>query len=187
MSLLTLTPTNKESLFFPNKAISKLNFSGLADIIRKKNENYSNEDIIQAYNAGRIDFDFENRFNCSIKILFERERQTDLKICDYILKNFKNRILMITHNHPSSYILIELANQVLEKLGYSTLKKMKVKLNDVNLPYSPYIFDTYAYKNYGYTFSNDDPNVFITDFDEIISSFQPADDLLREYIQNFFN
>lgn len=49
--------------------------------------------------------------------LKNRELNTDIKISDYILNNYNSLILFLTHNHPTSYIFINIVNQIYKILN----------------------------------------------------------------------
>jgi hypothetical protein len=70
-----------------------------------------------------IDFQFQKRFQNTLQILADKEKVTTVKAVHYILENYKSEKLFLTHNHPSSQLLIHCANQVLSFLHYPLLKK----------------------------------------------------------------
>lgn len=71
----------------------------------------------------KIDFKFQDRFQKTMQILSEKEACTTVKAKDYILDNYKKERLFLTHNHPSTSLLVHCANQILSILQYPLLKK----------------------------------------------------------------
>jgi len=71
----------------------------------------------------KIDFQFQHRFRNTTHILAEKEAVTTIKALRYILEHYKTDKLFLTHNHPSTQLLVHCANQVLELLHYPLLKK----------------------------------------------------------------
>lgn len=96
-------------------------------------------DIIDLYRSNQIDWEYETRFNESIKILKQKESITDLKISDFVVNNFKNKLLFLIPQHPSSIIFINLANQILHKLNMDLIDENEYyDLNEIGLPDSTY-------------------------------------------------
>lgn len=55
--------------------------------------------------------------------LSKRERETEIKISDFIRKHYRDRVLFETVNHPVSLIGFEVANQILEQLQLAPILK----------------------------------------------------------------
>lgn len=75
--------------------------------------------------VSRIDF-YEknvllNNLNNSIQESNDREKQTDIKISNYILNHYSHQKLFHTVNHPTDMIGLEVANQILKMLNMPTL------------------------------------------------------------------
>jgi len=75
--------------------------------------------VLKQYDNHQIDFGLKRRRDESLRILKEREATTDVKVADYILANYKTKLLFKIANHPTHYLLIHCANQILEKLGFT--------------------------------------------------------------------
>ncbi len=80
-------------------------------------------EIVLKFFSLRIDFNFQNRFQKTMQLLLEKEAATTVKVSDYILENYKKERLFLTHNHPSTQLLVHCVNQILSILQYPTLKK----------------------------------------------------------------
>jgi hypothetical protein len=57
----------------------------------------------------------------SLSRLRERERETDVKISDFIEKNWRKQHLFFTYNHCANSLLLHEANQILHLLGLPSL------------------------------------------------------------------
>lgn len=88
-------------------------------ITKLKNKGYSLNKVLQMYRDGKIDFEFNNRYEISIKILKEKESICDVKVSDFIEKNIRKRKLFFTQNHPTTCVFIHCVNQILSILGYN--------------------------------------------------------------------
>ncbi|HIJ91447.1 MAG: WcbI family polysaccharide biosynthesis putative acetyltransferase [Desulfobulbaceae bacterium] len=104
----------------------------------------------------QLDFNFSSRFEQTIKILKEKEKETDIKISKFIIDNLQETRLFYTQNHPTNVIFIYCVNQILDLLGSRPLALPKnFPDNFAQLPglwpISPY--DSTAF---GYRFSRND-------------------------------
>lgn len=105
-------------LFRDEKRI--VNASAITDLLES---GASVVEIAVKFLSLQIDFQFQNRFQNTLQILGEKEAATTVKARQYILENYKAEKLFLTHNHPSSQLLVYCANQVLSILQYPLLKK----------------------------------------------------------------
>ena len=69
-----------------------------------KKKGVSLADTLKLYKEGKIDFDFENRFNKSLEILKEKEKICDITVSDFIKENYKKHILFFTYNQTSNFL-----------------------------------------------------------------------------------
>jgi hypothetical protein len=117
-----------QNRWFGNESIDKLLNSGL-----------DKNGILDLFYKNKIDWEYKKRFEGSIKILKNKESITDMKISDFIEKNFKNQLLFLIPQHPTSIIFLNLANQVLEKLNMNKLDESIIKtVNDLEIEDSTY-------------------------------------------------
>ena len=100
-------------------------------IHKLKQNNLSETDILNLYKINNIDWEYDLRFEESIKILKEKESITDLKISDFIINNVKNYLLFLIPQHPTSIIFLKLANQILNKLNMDPIDESECF--DINL------------------------------------------------------
>ena len=114
------------------------------------------EATINAFKTGNINFSLMERFNFCIDELRRREVDLDIKLTDYILKNYQHQQLFISHNHPTKTLFKELVRQAVEildicpdfqghKRDYNNIKS----LIDNGAGYSPYDVKIHNYK-FGY-------------------------------------
>ena len=95
--------------------------------------------ILNLFYKNQIDWEYNKRYEESIQILKNKESITDIKISDFIEKNFKNQLLFLIPQHPTSVIFLNLANQVLEKLNMKKLDESIIKTaNDLGLKDTTY-------------------------------------------------
>ena len=105
-------------------------------IEKLKAQGYLLDEIIEMYRSGNIDFNYQERFDNSIKILKEKETICNVKISDFILKNIKKHKLFFTQNHPNTCIFIHCVNQILSILNYNEYYPDEFQFPDnlINLP-----------------------------------------------------
>jgi hypothetical protein len=114
--------------WFGNESIDKLLINGL-----------DKSEILNLYHKNKIDWEYKKRFENSIQILKNKESITDMKISGFIEKNFKNQLLFLIPQHPTSIIFLNLANQILEKLNMKKLDESVIKtVNDLGAEDSTY-------------------------------------------------
>lgn len=117
-----------QSRWFGNESIDKLLSNGL-----------NKSEILDLFYKNKIDWEYKKRFEYSIQILKNKESITDMKISNFIEKNFKNQLLFLIPQHPTSIIFLNLANQVLEKLNMKKLDESIIKtVNDLEIEDSTY-------------------------------------------------
>ena len=62
-----------------------------------------------------------------------------MKISEFIVNNFKNQLLFLIPQHPTSAIFLNMSNQVLEKLNMKKLDESIIKtVNDLEIEDSTY-------------------------------------------------
>jgi hypothetical protein len=112
---------------------------------------YTLKGIINMFCAEEIDFEFGRRFKKSMEILKQKEKVTDIKVSDYILKRISKEKLFLTQNHQTSALYVYCTNQILKHLGFSTIGSARhFHPNEAGLPdcwpQSPYETKYYEYK-----------------------------------------
>jgi hypothetical protein len=97
------------------------------------------KDILKLYHDNMIDWEYEKRLNETVKILKEKEIYTDISISDFILKTLNKQLVFLIPQHPTSFIFLEIANQILEILGMSKISTdLIIHENEAKLPDSTY-------------------------------------------------
>ena len=125
------------------------NYFGFKDIFNYKlNKKYSNSDILSLFDNNLLDFNFKERWEFSFNILKDNEKITDIKISDFIEKNYKNIELFYTNNHPTNYIFLEVVNQILDKIN---IPKLDYNINWNNLDTRKMHYDKYNIPYYNFT------------------------------------
>lgn len=95
------------------------------------------DEILNKYDKNELNFNYKKRFEKSIEILKENEKNTDIKVTDFILENYKNYRVLLTKSHPTSKLLIFCANKILERLNIKLLS-LDLDENYCNLQDSEY-------------------------------------------------
>jgi hypothetical protein len=131
---LVLIPTLYFDIYFPQTihqsvVISELEEVGILTfpygdcIINELSEKYTVKDIVEIIKSDnfftaqflKIFFDYR------IETLKERENKCDIHILDYILENYKKKLLFYSKNHPNAEVLIELTKRLMLYLGYQDI------------------------------------------------------------------
>jgi hypothetical protein len=102
--------------------------------------------VLRLYRDGQIDFGLPTRFSACIDELRRREQTTDIKLVDYIVGNYRQAKLFLTHNHPATSLFLWILLQIRDVTGLPlSLERIDAKdenLADLPLPYgspiSPY-------------------------------------------------
>jgi len=139
-------------------------------IEKLKIQGYSLDEVLVMYFNGKIDFDYENRFNKSIEILKKKEEICDVKVATFIEKNINKRRLFFTQNHPTTCIFIHCVNQILSILGHDhKYDEFAYPENIVKLPGEwPHTSYDIKYWNFEYKNNNINNNWYI---DHIINIY----------------
>jgi hypothetical protein len=74
--------------------------------------------------------------------VFENDFGVDIKISDYIEKNYKHLFLFHTYNHPTNVLLYELVKRIFNRIGIPYVERFLTKelLGDITIPPSPCIY-----------------------------------------------
>lgn len=139
-----------------------------------KQKGCSLNEVLQMYSEGKIDFDFENRFNNSIDILKEKEKITDVKISTFIEENIRKHKLFLTQNHPTTCIFVHCVNQILSILGYNTTiyDEFSYDENIIKLPGSwPSTTYDIEYWSFKYDINNIDNNWYVPHIKNIYNNY----------------
>jgi hypothetical protein len=77
---------------------------------------YDNSGIIDLYKSNQIDWDYQNRFDSTLKILEEKESLTDIKISKFIRDRISTDLTFLIPQHPTSIVFLEMSSQIHEIL-----------------------------------------------------------------------
>jgi hypothetical protein len=149
---------NINTITFPyiyNNGIYSLEYGNISTIHGKEiiinllKEGNSVDSIIHQYHNGNIDFNLHERFRNSLNIMKNREKYTDIKLIDFIQKNFQNKKLFYSYSHPTNRIFFEILKQIKNKstLDFKIKKSKKLpRLCKTLSPISPYDKMIHKYK-----------------------------------------
>ena len=79
------------------------------------------DEILRMYDSDTIDWKYNERNTFMMSYLRNKEKLTDIKICDYIEENFKTKKLFAYYSHPTSDLLVYIINQILEILSINKI------------------------------------------------------------------
>ncbi len=135
----TKNPVNKKNKQYP---VGKFPY-GDSNIIEMIAKGYDEAKIIEELereNFYHRDYVLQN-IRQTLLELIKRETKTDLKIAEFIRKNCLNTRLFHAPNHPTNIIGLNLANQILVKLGIIPISSIyhQEKFADYQLPIYPSI------------------------------------------------
>ena len=77
-----------------------------------KYRNLSLDEVLTLYDNGEYDFELKKRFELSMQYLIEREKLCDIKVSDFILKNYRTFRLFETQNHPNGIVGSYIAKEI---------------------------------------------------------------------------
>lgn len=110
------------------------NYFGLEDIepfLRA----HSLQEVMEAYDAGRIEFRCRWRLHDTLAEQRKRESVCHIKVADFMERNHQSR-LMLTLTHPTSRVFAEMARQVWKLVHGRDVQPEWVSDNDAKLPCS---------------------------------------------------
>lgn len=116
-----LTRDNQSAIWKLNGGIKtriwEINNKEVIENIIEKNPDISLNKLIEMYKTNKIDFKYKERYEKSLNILKEKEKDCDVKVSDYIEENIYKKRLFFTFNHPCNSVIIHCVNQILNLLG----------------------------------------------------------------------
>lgn len=105
-----------------------------------------------------LNFNFASRFKQTMETLKEKEKETDVKVSQFIIDNLQEIRLFHTQNHPTNEIFICCANQILDLLGFPPFALSKTfSDNFAKLP-GLWPISPYDSAMFGYRFTRNDSN-----------------------------
>ena len=118
-------------------------------------------EIVRAYNAGELDFDFSKRFRESMAIMKFTERYTDIKVHDYINSNVKEKVLFTYGTHPAKSLYVECVRQIYQMMHTANIVSAPLSADGLSIydswpddaihPAEFFPIDKYAHKHFGFT------------------------------------
>lgn len=140
-----------------------------------------NETLDKFINNTNVDVS-KDRFKESLASLQRREETVDIKISDYIEKNFLNSRLFWTVNHPTNELLIEVAKRIIKYIFNSVefphIRFSKEFLGDTSLPLSNH----YLSQTNNVVDNRISVKKNIIDFHSYIKHFYEVYDLNKDYL-----
>lgn len=85
-------------------------------IKKLRDDGASNEDILKLFDENKIDWNFDVRKEREMNFIRQKEKNTTIKVGDYIETNFRTRRLFVYYTHPAANLFVHMADQVLSFL-----------------------------------------------------------------------
>lgn len=149
------------------------------NVIKNLLTKHSPEKILHMYRNNEINFELKARMEASIEILKDKEKNTDVKVVEYILENYKHKRLFYICNHITKHIAIHCANQVLQFIGIPEVIPENTNIGEHNdKRYSK--IDRYAKTELGLHYDDEDDNASDYCY-RIIKSYINKEDLLSYF------
>jgi hypothetical protein len=119
---------------------------GDSNVITLVKEGYSAEEIVKKVREDNFyssEFVSQN-IEQTLAELGRREKETDIKIADFVQQNYQKQYLFYIPPHPANLIGFYVVNQILEKLAFKQLSKPHPveQLVGVRLPIYPSVIQT---------------------------------------------
>lgn len=103
-------------------------------------EAYRNDEVVslQQYVKFYEDYEIDGELleqeyqHCMMK-LWEREKNWDVKVTDYIKKNLRKIPCFTDQDHPSRYLMLEVGNQVAKMLGVKSCDEKEIEENALSI------------------------------------------------------
>jgi hypothetical protein len=116
---------------------------GDSSILRLLREGMPKAEIIRSYLELAVNHvvDLDAMLEEDLTRERERERDLDVKVSDYIAAGCRGERLLTSVNHPTNIVILNIANGVLEKIGYSPVPDRVLKrldeFGDYHVPIHP--------------------------------------------------
>lgn len=116
-------------------------------IIRLKNLGLSLEETLERFKKGGIDFNLVQRFNDSMDILEDKERDCDITVSGLIKERFRDTKIFFTQNHVANIVLFKIINEILGKNGFlaESFDNEPTLLNQLSRPVTPYEIEAFRF------------------------------------------
>lgn len=102
------------------------------------------QQTLQDFRNGLVDFQHPQRFDRSITELAAREAFCDVRVTPFLRANYRDRVVMLTHNHPHPVVVNEVTRLIAGRLG---LKHVEIG------PETPAAYAAITLPEYGKVFS----------------------------------
>ena len=136
--------------FFHSGSINEDFYPGISgkkianyEVICNLKEKFTNDEILIMYNKNEIDFKYKENFEKTMSILKSNEKNTTIKVSDYILKKYKTERLFMIKDHPTKYLLIYCANEILKNLNIN----YTINYDNYDINYHGMIDSSYSRKD----------------------------------------
>lgn len=104
------------------------------------------------FRSGELQFGHQRRFDESLAELERREQSADVRVSALIREGYRDRVLMLTHNHPHPVLVNEIAQQIADRLdlAYSPIGPDEhLRYSTITLPETRKLFSPYGVAELG--------------------------------------
>ena len=128
------------------------------------------QELLHLYDSGQLDFGFEERYIKNKCISVEKERDTDVKVVDFIDDNITKKRMFLTHDHPTTDVFIHCTMQVCDILDIEFPRELALDDNATGTvdsvykrPSCRYPGSTYANRYFGFEWDTGVDDLFYRD------------------------
>lgn len=138
---------------------------GKETILKLYKKGYTKEEIIKMREKGEINFKLKKKFKKSLKIMREREKNLDIKITDFIERNYLEKQLFLSHNHPTNIVFNYIFAQLVDILNLDFINHTQqvAPLCETVAPITIHDINEHGYKWYPYRFHSGHASKIIID------------------------
>jgi hypothetical protein len=86
-------------------------------VLKRLESGATAEELTEMYLAGELDLRVRQRFDRCMTKMAERERTAEIRLTDFILEHYRERRLLLMHNHPSTALYAEACAQLKDLTG----------------------------------------------------------------------
>lgn len=153
--IANVLPSRCKRIAFPyiyNDGINIMYDKGL-DIVHKekilfyKQMGNSIDVVLKDFKDGGVFFNLVNRFNTSMDILEEKEKDCDIIVSDVIKTHFRDQKIFYTQNHVTNIVLFKVVNEILRMTRFeqASFEREEFFLKNCVRPITPYEIQAFRF------------------------------------------
>lgn len=91
------------------------------------------KEFLYLYDNHLFDFRMKERFQSNMNITLNKEEETDVKVYNFIMQNYKTKHLFLTHDHPTTCVFHHCASQIIDRLDIEYLSDFDINTVHYNI------------------------------------------------------